>query len=649
MSNASTFLKNVPLHVNSILPGLGRRRFTASQPRPLRNRAGLALLFLAGLLGVSQPALAAEGDFLNISTRAYVGTGDEVMIGGFIIRDGSQRVVIHALGPELTSRGVSNALADPVLRIINTSDPANVRELMRNDNWEDTQGQLISDLWGTALPFTAGSQGSAAVLTLQPGNYTAIVEGKNGTSGIALVEVWRRDSFGTDGNFVNISTRGVVRTGDEVMIGGFIIRGAPRQVAIHALGPELTNRGVSNVLADPVLRVIDTTDPGNPVELMVNDDWEDSQGQLLADLWGPGLSFTAGSKSSAAVLTLEPGNYTAIVEGKNGTSGIALVEVLSLDSSGADGSGVRRLTNNSADDWHPAWSPDGARIAFVSDRDGNDEIYVMNADGSGVRRLTNNSANDRYWYPAWSPDGARIAFTSSRDGNEDIYVMNADGSGVRRLTNNFADDWVPAWSPDGTRIAFGSERDGNDEIYVMNADGSGVRRLTNNFADDWYYSWSPDGTRIAFGSDRDGNDEIYVMNADGSGVRRLTNNSANDLLPAWSPDGARIAFVSDRDGNEEIYVMNADGSGVRRLTNNFVGDWVPLWSPDGTRIAFGSERTYIEHKIYVMNADGTGVRRLTNYLIDEDDSLHWSPDGARIAFRSASNGNPEIYVVDVPQ
>ena len=153
MTNYSTFLKNVPLHYISILLGLGRLRFTASQPRPLRKRAGLALLFLAGLLGISQPASAAEGEFLNISTRAYVGTGDEVMIGGFIIRDGSRRVVIHALGPELTSRGVSNALADPVLRIINTSDPANVRELMRNDNWEDTQGQLISDLWGRAPPF----------------------------------------------------------------------------------------------------------------------------------------------------------------------------------------------------------------------------------------------------------------------------------------------------------------------------------------------------------------------------------------------------------------------------------------------------------------------------------------------------------------
>jgi type II secretory pathway pseudopilin PulG len=122
------------------------------------------------------------------------------------------------------------------------------------------------------------------------------------------------------------------------------------------------------------------------------------------------------------------------------------------------------------------------RIAFISDRDGNDEIYVMNADGSGVTRLTNNPAYDGW--PAWSPDGRRIAFASNRDGNPEIYVMNADGSGVTRLTNNPADDWAPSWSPDGRRIIFVSNRDGNYEIYVMNSDGSGVTRLTNNPARD---------------------------------------------------------------------------------------------------------------------------------------------------------------------
>jgi hypothetical protein len=117
-----------------------------------------------------------------------------------------------------------------------------------------------------------------------------------------------------------------------------------------------------------------------------------------------------------------------------------------------------------------AWAQAG-RIAFISKRDGNWEIYVMNADGSGQTNLTNNPAHD--WGPSWSPDGRRIAFYSDRDGNWEIYVMNADGSGQTNLTNNPADDWGPSWSPDGRRIAFFSDRDGNREIYVMNADGSG--------------------------------------------------------------------------------------------------------------------------------------------------------------------------------
>ena len=186
----------------------------------------------------------------------------------------------------------------------------------------------------------------------------------------------------------------------------------------------------------------------------------------------------------------------------------------------ADGSGVTRLTNEGAIDWAPDWSPNGTKIAFqhLTHRIVNRQfifsfdIAVIPAGGGGITQLT-HTGHERE--PAWAPDGTKIAFTSNRDGNFEIYVMHADGSGATRLTNNPAFDFSPAWSPNGTKIAFASERDGNDEIYVMNANGSGVTRLTNNSAFDADPAWSPDGTTIAFVSERAGNDEIYVMNANG--------------------------------------------------------------------------------------------------------------------------------------
>lgn len=309
-------------------------------------------------------------------------------------------------------------------------------------------------------------------------------------------------------------------------------------------------------------------------------------------------------------------------------------------------------------------------IAFVSDRDGDAEIYVMNADGSGVEQLTDNEFGD--YFPTWSPDGRRIAFISEREDDvqiHDIYVMNADGSGIEQLTDA-CNNVSPAWSPDGQRIAFQSRGD----IYVMYADGSGVEQLTGEpsescaeifiadldgdgdgnfyvrnengsvelFTDyesldwenvNWLPSWSPDGSRIAFSSYRDGDSEIYVMNADGGGVEQLTDNEIRDWLPSWSPDGGRIAFQSHRDGDWDIYVMNADGSGVVRLNEDEYYDSFPAWSPSGDRIAFTSRRggdmgNYVmkasspsgDTGIYVINADGSGVERL-----GEGAMPAWSP------------------------
>ena len=267
---------------------------------------------------------------------------------------------------------------------------------------------------------------------------------------------------------------------------------------------------------------------------------------------------------------------------------------------GADGKNQQRLTNNPHEDWDPSWSPDGKRIVFFSNRDGHVmggiptfEIYVMDADGKNQQRLTNDPNDDRS--PSWSPDGERIAFMSNRDGHFiggiptfEIYVMDADGKNQQRLTNNPHGDWDPSWSPDGKRIVFSSRRDRHfigdfgitEEIYVMDNDGGNLQRLTENCQNDLSPSWSPDGERIAFASDEKGNFEnfeIYVMDANGGNLQRLTNNPAYDWYPSWSPDGERIAFTSKRDENAEIYVMDADGGNQQNLTNNPHGDATPAW------------------------------------------------------------------------
>jgi TolB protein len=272
----------------------------------------------------------------------------------------------------------------------------------------------------------------------------------------------------------------------------------------------------------------------------------------------PGL--TDATSAAFDVVTAGPGRI-AFASNRDGNN-----EIYSMN---ADGSGVVRLTLHLASGGEPAWSPDGRKIAFAN----GISIYAMNADGSGVTALA-----DSVRYPAWSPDGTRIAGSRGirvcRIGcgirYARIFVMNLDGSGLVVLTSGT----TPAWSPDG-RIAFAYS--GN--ISVMNPDGSGLINLTNDPASDIYPAWSPDGTKIAFVSDRGGAYDLYVMNADGTAIVQLTSDPAIEGRPAWSPDGAKIAFASNGDGDSEIYLINVDGSGVIQLTANSTFDGWPAWAP----------------------------------------------------------------------
>jgi len=216
---------------------------------------------------------------------------------------------------------------------------------------------------------------------------------------------------------------------------------------------------------------------------------------------------------------------------------------------GIDGSGLTKLTNDASDDRMPTWSPDGSRIAFASNRAAHGKsgksgdshkIWTMSSGGGDPTCLTPKSKGDDI-DPAWSPDGTRVAFASDREGPYEIHLMNSDGSNQIVLTEGSGDggSGTPAWSPDGSKIAFGSSGGGGTplsrEIYVMTPSGGDRIRLTDNSSFDGFPAWSPSGGSIAFATDRTGNREIWLMGEYGSGLTRLTYTSATDESPGWLP------------------------------------------------------------------------------------------------------------------
>jgi hypothetical protein len=270
----------------------------------------------------------------NISTRSFVQTGEHVMIGGFIVQgSGPKRVIIRAIGLELTQYGIADALANPRLELHNGTGAL----IGTNDDWQTTiiggviTSNQVSDIQNSGHAPTTASE-SAIIADLQSGNYTAIVRGINNTAGVALVEVYDLNP-GASSSLGNISTRSFVQTGEHVMIGGFIVQGSgTKRVIIRAIGPELTQYGIPDVLANPSLELHN----GSGALIASNDNWQTTilggiiTSNQVGDIQNSGHAPTAASES-AIIANLPPGNYTAIVRGVSNTTGVALVEVYDLD------------------------------------------------------------------------------------------------------------------------------------------------------------------------------------------------------------------------------------------------------------------------------------------------------------------------------
>jgi phospholipase/lecithinase/hemolysin len=253
------------------------------------------------------PAKAA-----NLSTRLNVGIDQNVSIIGFIVTgDVSKKVVLRGLGPSLAQQGVTGYLADPTLALYDAND----NQIAFNDNWSDSQAVEIT---ATGIPPQNPNE-SAIVTTLAPGKYTAVLAGKNGGTGVGLVEVYDDDN--TSSTLANLSTRGFVGTGEDVMIGGFIVNSGDNPlIVIRAIGPTLSKSGITNPLADPLVELHDA----NGALLRQNDNWKDNAAEAQAT-----RSTTiqpTDDHESAITAFLPSGNYTAVVRGVNDTTGVALVE-----------------------------------------------------------------------------------------------------------------------------------------------------------------------------------------------------------------------------------------------------------------------------------------------------------------------------------
>ncbi len=383
-----------------------------------------------------------------------------------------------------------------------------------------------------------------------------------------------------------------------VAIPSFIARGGSEAVQNAArvlrevISADLKYSRVFNPLPNSYYDYIPGIDPSSPDKVNFKD-WESIQAKLLM-VGEVSPDENGGILFDAKIYDVKAGRF---IKGKRYQAGMELLRLAAHNVSNE----FMRLYGEA-----PIFT---TKIVFVSNRDGNDQLYMMDYDGHNQTRLTFNQKKD--YMPAWSADGQAIAYTHYSKQRAGLYLLNPF-KGERKLVYDKGTSFGADFSRDGEKMVFCStENESNSEIYVAGSDGSNVRRLTYNPTIDTAPCWSPTGREIAFTSDRMGSPQIYIMDAEGTNVRRVSFGGNYHDAPAWSPTGDRIAYVSRVRAIFDLYILNLRSNQIIKLTEGFSRNESPSWSPDGRHLVFSSNRTGTI-QLYSIDYDGTNLKRLTS-------------------------------------
>lgn len=291
-----------------------------------------------------------------------------------------------------------------------------------------------------------------------------------------------------------------------------------------------------------------------------------------------------------------------------------------------DGSNAVNVSNSGADDLNPTWSPDGTKLAFQSNRNGNWDIVIVGADGTGLTNITMGVTLDDE-RPQWSPDGTMIAFVR----NTHVYVLfTTGGVPIEVSSRSVTSTGLLAWSPDSTKILFGSPNPSSTDLYVVDAVMSATAvNITNTSTPETSWDWAP-ASRIAFTGYDTNSRDVFAVDPDGSDLLNVTDNDATVSSARWAPDGSVIVYTSNDAGSSEVWRIPATGGTAVQVTDNNLsasgaGDYVQGVSPDGAWVVFDRRTSSTTSEVGVVGIDGAGLDTFTVSGGTNARGARWSP------------------------